>query len=183
MFKKVASVFVLAFGASILSLACSAQTDNTEETATSTDDLTAAQTACTTDDDCVAISKGGCCPNGELVAVNKTHEKSYDKSHTCKTPPTACPLAMRLDTRVAQCNTKNKCALIAPEDISCGGFVMHPHQCPSGFECDFTGKNPDLPGACVKTAPKDCRSTGCSGTSSCQMCWGNFACVPHGAMC
>ena len=38
-------------------------------------------------------------------------------------------------------------------------------------------------GKCEMVAPADCRTTGCSGTSTCQICWASYACVPHGAVC
>jgi hypothetical protein len=182
-FSKVISVVTLAFGASVLTLACSAQTDDANQGQASADeDLTAAQTKCQTDDDCVAIDKGGCCPNGSKVAVNATHESSYESSHECKNPPAACPRNMMLDRRVAECKA-NKCVLVNPEDISCGGFTTNPHQCPSGYECTMTSHTPDAPGACTEVKPADCRTTGCAAGSTCQICWANYACVPKGAVC
>ena len=31
--------------------------------------------------------------------------------------------------------------------------------------------------------PDDCRTTGCSGNTTCQPCWFEFACLPRGAVC
>jgi hypothetical protein len=181
---NVAKVFAVALSASFLCIACAAETQD-EPTSESTDqDLSAAMTSCHTDDDCAAISAGGCCPNGTKVAVNVSHEHAYETSHTCKHPgQQACPLYVVNDTRVAECGTNNKCQLVAIDKIKCGGFMAHAHQCPTGYDCDHTGKNPDVPGVCVEQKPKDCRSTGCGKGSSCSMCWGNYACVPHGAVC
>ena len=36
-------------------------------------------------------------------------------------------------------------------------------------------------GECAPTA--DCRESGCASGRSCQFCWGNWACIPDGAMC
>ena len=38
--------------------------------------------------------------------------------------------------------------------------------CTTGFECKF-----------------DCRSQGCGSGKWCSACWGQFACIPNGAMC
>ncbi len=107
------------------------------------------QTECTTDDDCVAVFAGGCCPDGRKAAVRVGSEDDYAAATTCDQPPAVCPLHVILETRVAQCDyAAHQCAMIAPEDIRCGGFVMHPHQCPAHYECHITG-NPDVPGSCA----------------------------------
>ena len=36
-------------------------------------------------------------------------------------------------------------------------------------------------GACAP--PPDCRSTGCGDGNYCSFCWGNWACIPNGAVC
>jgi hypothetical protein len=174
---------------SVLSLACSASTDATDEgTAGAEEDLSAAQEfGCTVDDDCVAVSKGGCCPNGWNVAVNKHHSRYYANHNTCATPDQVCPLYVILDTRVAQCSSAGKCEMVSPDGMACGGFVAHPHECPDGYTCEASTKNPDFPGTCKKTPPPpppaDCRTTGCATGSTCQICWANYACVPKGAVC
>ena len=182
--SKIVKLGALALGTSFLCIACAAETQD-DTTAESTDqDLSAAMTSCHVDSDCAAVSVGGCCPNGTKVAVNTSHETAYETSHACKHPgQQLCPLNMVLDTRVAECGTNNRCHMVEIEKIQCGGFVMHPHTCPSGYSCDHTGKNPDVPGACTESKPKDCRDTGCSGTSQCSPCWGKFACIPKGAVC
>lgn len=38
-------------------------------------------------------------------------------------------------------------------------------------------------GKCEMVAPTDCRTNGCGTGSTCQVCWGSFACVPKGALC
>jgi hypothetical protein len=97
------------------------------------------------------VSRGGCCPNGLHDAVSVGAEGDYATAHACTiTPHPVCPLAVILDQRIAQCNfATNHCEMVAPEDIACGGFLAHPHQCPSGFECHLTVNMPDRPGKCV----------------------------------
>jgi hypothetical protein len=107
--------------------------------------------SCTTDADCVAVDKAGCCPNGYLVAVNKEQVKAYYTQYACLTPPTACPLLVVHDTRVAQCNfSTHSCEMIAPTSIACGGFIAPSlqHHCPEGYVCKYTTV-PDVPGSCV----------------------------------
>jgi hypothetical protein len=108
---------------------------------------------CDVDADCVAVEKAGCCPNGFLVAVNKDQVKAYETKYACTTPPQVCPLFVVHDTRVAQCNfEKHACAMIAPEDITCGGFIAPAmqHHCPTGFSCNLLARGvPDAGGKCV----------------------------------
>lgn len=108
-------------------------------------------TSCQTDSDCVAVSRGGCCPNGVNVAVSSGAEDDYAAASACTiTPHPLCPFAVILDRRAAQCNfTTNHCEMVAPEDIRCGGFTAHPHQCTSGYSCQLTVSMPDIPGKCV----------------------------------
>ncbi len=72
-------------------------------------------TACTTDDDCVAIKQAapGCCDNGWLVSVNTDSVQSYADANACSAPA-VCPHYVVKDTRVASCDaTSNACVLIA----------------------------------------------------------------------
>src|SRR6185437_190052 len=41
---------------------------------------------------CVAISKGGCCPNGWNVAVNQSSVDAYNAANACADPHPICPL-------------------------------------------------------------------------------------------
>jgi hypothetical protein len=183
---KLFSLFALVSLSSFSVAACAASTDSSTDegqAANSADEeLKASITACKIDDDCTAVSQGGCCDNGYLFAVNKTKVTQYENATKCTANPRPmCPMFMVHDTRVAQCNTTtNKCEMIQPTDIKCGGFVAHPHACPSGYDCEAGGM-PDMPGSCVEA--KDCRSSGCGAGMGCQMCWGKYACVPEHAMC
>ena len=106
--------------------------------------------SCGSDSDCVAIDKGGCCPNGIKVAVNKSEVKAYEKDTACENPPATCPLYVIDDTRVAECNTSTKkCEMVDPSTIRCGGFTVNPHSCPSGWTCKYNSV-PDVPGTCVQ---------------------------------
>ena len=196
--KTVFSMLALAVVGSLSVAACAAPTD---EPVTSPDDTAAesqdaelrmaSYNSCKTDDDCEAVSKGGCCPNGWNVAVNKTKATAYATANKCKVHNQLCPLAVILDERVAQCNPgTKKCEMVKAEDISCGGFTAHPHHCPTGYSCDMTGVHPDLPGKCEKDAtppppppPADCTTTGCPSGKYCSACWGHMACIPNGALC
>ena len=136
---------VFAVVSTFAAIGCSAA----DETAQSDDEIKNGTYACKVDSDCVAISKGGCCPNGWNVAVNKNHVKSYEAAHECHTQQ-ICPLYVIDDTRVAECNTgTKKCEMVAIDDIACGGFTMNPHKCPKGYTCEL-GHIPDLPGSCVE---------------------------------
>ena|SRR5580765_7964760 len=135
---------VFAVVSTFAAIGCSAADDTSQ----SDDEIKNGTYACKVDSDCVAISKGGCCPNGWNVAVNKNHVKSYEASHTCN-EQIICPLYVIDDTRVAECNVNDhKCHMVAIDDIACGGFTMNPHKCPKGYSCEV-GHIPDVPGSCV----------------------------------
>ena len=135
---------VFAVVSTFAAIGCSAA-DDTSQT---DEDIKNGTYACKVDSDCVAVSKGGCCPNGWNVAVNKNHVKSYEAAHECHTQQ-ICPLYVIDDTRVAECNTgTNKCQMVAIDDIACGGFTANPHKCPKGYTCE-ANHIPDLPGSCV----------------------------------
>jgi hypothetical protein len=108
-------------------------------------------TLCTTDADCAAVDRGGCCTDGSLFAVNTDSKTDYAAAVACTANPRPlCPQHIIDDTRVAQCNyDTGRCHMIAPEDIRCGGFTAHPHQCPANYDCKLTISMPDIPGACV----------------------------------
>lgn len=131
-------------------IGCSSAPVSTDDSQATDEEIKSGMYACKKDSDCVAISKGGCCPNGWNVAVNKDHVKQYDASHVCN-EQIACPLYVILDRRVAECDvSKNKCVMVAPDDIRCGGFTINPHTCPKGWSCDYSGHVPDVPGNCVE---------------------------------
>lgn len=143
---KIIGYFVT-LGLVVVGCSSAPSTDGTDQT---DEEIKSGMYACKTDSDCVAISKGGCCPNGWNVAVNKQHVKAYEASHVCH-EQIVCPLYVILDQRVAECNvTKSKCEMVQPEDIRCGGFTANPHTCPKGWVCDYSGHVPDIPGNCVQ---------------------------------
>ncbi len=108
-------------------------------------------TSCHSDAECVAVSRGGCCPNGVNVAVSSGAESDYAAASACTiTPHPVCPFAVILDRRVAQCNhATNHCEMIEIENIQCGGFLANAHQCPTGYACHLPVGMPDRPGSCV----------------------------------
>ncbi|WP_146649211.1 hypothetical protein [Labilithrix luteola] len=147
---KIVSLLALTFVAAGSVAACAADTSSADEgdVVSGEDALSASTFACQDDSDCVAVDKGGCCPDGTEVAVNKSKTKSYAKSAVCKSKSHICPQHRVLETRVAQCNfATKKCEMVQPADISCGGFIKHAHNCPDGYLCLHDG-NPDRGGHC-----------------------------------
>jgi hypothetical protein len=105
--------------------------------------------ACQVDDDCVAVPQAGCCHNGWKTAVNREEVDAYDKAYACTGSHPICPLYIVDDTRVAECNRVSLlCEMVPIDQIACGGFVMHPHECPGDYACTL-GRIPDIPGHCV----------------------------------
>jgi hypothetical protein len=142
------------FAFSLFTAACASAPDAREDATSSDEDELRKSSifACHMDADCVAVEKAECCPSGRLVAVNKNHTDDYAKAYACTDKPTACPLYVIKDTRVAECsNASHKCEMVAIEDIQCGGFIGNAHACPTGYACTHAGAsmNPDLPGACA----------------------------------
>jgi hypothetical protein len=91
---------------------------------------------CTTDDECVAVDKNACCPNGTKEAVSAMAVDAYRASFRCPQARPLCPMDRVLDARVAECsNANHTCEMIKPEEIRCGGFVKNPHDCPPGYRC------------------------------------------------
>jgi hypothetical protein len=187
-FKSLVSLFLLAGGAGLSTVACAAAPEESEEpTEQAGEEIKASWTHCNHDSDCVAVDQGGCCEHGIKVAVNTSSTKAYADSVKCKNPPMACPLFMVLDTRVAQCDASaHKCKMFKPEEIRCGGFTTNPHACPTGYSCDLSGHVPDVPGVCKKNTPppSTCtKNSDCGAGHQCSFCWGKMACIPNGAMC
>jgi hypothetical protein len=134
--SKLASLVALVALSSLSVAACAANTDPAAEedpTASDQQDLSIAKiTACSTDADCVAVPKGGCCTNGYLEAVNKHHTKAYANATKCTVNPRPmCPMFMVHDTRIAQCNeAAGKCEMVAPKDCRTTG-------CSAGATCQM----------------------------------------------
>jgi hypothetical protein len=129
--------------------------------------------SCQRDGDCVAVPKAGCCHNGYLEAVNATQVDAYNAANACPNPHPICPLFLILDKRVARCDfTASKCQLVDPQGARCGGFILNPPSCPDGYQCDFRGHVPDVPGQCEQIcggiAGLSCASgTSCNLDSTC----------------
>jgi hypothetical protein len=91
---------------------------------------------CQTDDDCVAISKGGCCANGWKVAVNVNEVMAYEAANACTVKNPICPLYVVNDTRVAQCNTTtNQCEMVAPKCVDNVLCKLGTHWSPTACKC------------------------------------------------
>jgi hypothetical protein len=111
---------------------------------------TAGYLACSADSDCIAVDRAGCCHNGYKDAVNKDKVAAYKTANACHDPHVICAMFMVNDDRVAVCNTAhNKCEMVKPESIQCGGFIRNAHSCPAGYTCKLSNI-PDAGGTCVK---------------------------------
>jgi hypothetical protein len=109
--------------------------------------------ACQVDSDCVAVWQAGCCRNGWKTAVGCGEQDAYAEAFACHTPHPICPMYIVRDTRVAECNrATHLCEMVSPDQIACGGFILHPHECPDGYECSQTPLA-DLPGRCDPVDP------------------------------
>jgi hypothetical protein len=102
---------------------------------------------CVQDDDCVAVSAGGCCPDGTLFAVNTSTTDEYAAATACVNPPQLCPQHKVFDNRVAECSNAGACQLVKPEDIACGAHSVNSHSCPDGYSCNAPGT--DAAGHCI----------------------------------
>lgn len=130
---------------------------------------------CDVDADCVAVNKRMCCPDCSLEAVNKDQVEAY-QNQPMICPAVLCPLACRLDQRVAQCNTGSKtCEMVEIGAILCGGHTTNPHRCPDGYECQGPQLAYDAPGSCVAVPPP---GQTCGGIANLQ-CPGDQICVEN----
>lgn len=79
----------------------------------STPDAGADFYACTTNADCVAVAKVGCCHNGHLEAVAQGSADAYAKSFVCGEAHPICPQHIVNDVRVPRCSPSlHKCEMV-----------------------------------------------------------------------
>jgi hypothetical protein len=72
--------------------------------------------ACTTDTDCAAVLRNGCCQDGRNEPVNKSSVDAYKSSFTCPTTHPICPMHVILDHRVPACDAaSHMCILVEPK--------------------------------------------------------------------
>lgn len=79
--------------------------------------------ACTADEDCLKVSKGGCCTSYQFVAVNASRAADYAGANTCQPPYPPCappPVDEVADRAVARCEA-NRCVLGEPRGCFYGG--------------------------------------------------------------
>jgi hypothetical protein len=70
--------------------------------------------ACTTDAECVAVPRVGCCHNGWNEAVAASQKDAYATSFTCPDPHPMCVMMIVRDTRVPRCDgSTHLCGLVA----------------------------------------------------------------------
>lgn len=72
--------------------------------------------ACSSDSDCVAVDRAGCCHNGYKDAVNAGQVEAYQGANACKEAHHMCPKFMILDKRVAKCDlVAKRCMMVKAE--------------------------------------------------------------------
>ncbi len=142
----------------------------------------AEHTACTQADDCVV---GGCsgqlCNEASLGPIASTCE--WTAAYACYQGATcerqadgACGWThdATLDACLDAADTVVCPTLSPPSPNFCGEGGPAPtpitdeNNCVIGYECATT---------------TDCRTDGCGTGSKCDWCWGNYACIPNGALC
>jgi hypothetical protein len=70
---------------------------------------------CTTDADCVAVPKVGCCHIGWKVAVAKGSVEAYASSYRCPIAQPICIQVLVIDQRVPRCDpARLLCELVGP---------------------------------------------------------------------
>jgi hypothetical protein len=111
---------------------------------------------CELDEDCYAVAKNMCCPDGTKEAINATREAAdrYKSSwNQGRCPPVACPAIRKQDNRTAQCNyPTNRCEMVDIDKIACGGDIkaqLELHKCPDAYKCQLP-PSPGSPGKCIK---------------------------------
>jgi hypothetical protein len=71
--------------------------------------------ACTTDTDCVAVPRAGCCDNGWKEAVAASQKDAYAQANACTRQRPVCPMYKVRDRRVAYCDPQaHLCAMKQP---------------------------------------------------------------------
>jgi hypothetical protein len=122
-FSRCSLLSISALGFSLAACGSAVSSEAVSHTGQASTAADPAFTACTTDDDCVAIKQAapGCCDNGWLVAVNTTSADAYDGANTCTPATLICPKYIVNDTRVASCDaTSNACTLVNAPITSTG---------------------------------------------------------------
>jgi hypothetical protein len=105
---------------------------------------------CNVDADCIAVESQQCCSVGLSEAVHKDHVAAYEASFDpFQCAAVFCKLVFHVEDRVPLC-LSNRCAMVEPEEIRCGGFSTNPHACPAGYRCKLPEDVADVPGRCVR---------------------------------
>ncbi len=180
MSKNTFGLSAVALAFALVVPACTAAIDS-PDAASSEDEIRASKSlfACKVDNDCVAVPRAQCCPNGFLEAVNVNKVEAYKTANACKNPPSVCPRFIVNDTRVASCNTgTKKCEMVAKpafgeEGGTCGTIAGI--QCHAGLHCALEGNFPDAAGTCAK-APAFGEEGGKCGTIAGIQCKSGLSC-------
>ena len=111
--------------------------------------------ACTTDADCVKVSRGGCCTSYQRIAVNASRAEDYAAQNLCKPPYPPCAPPPNDDGApelVARCEA-NACVLGAPRGCLYGGVQRNVGDSfPSTDGCNTCFCGPEGGVGCTKRA-------------------------------
>jgi hypothetical protein len=108
-------------------------------------------TSCQRDSDCVAVERG-CCALNDLISVRADEADAYHASLQCPAHQICPEIVFYNDGSTPECNaTTQKCEMVKPDDVACGGRTLNPHSCPDGWTCAGPGLAVDVPGKCYKT--------------------------------
>jgi hypothetical protein len=77
--------------------------------------------ACSTDTDCIAVPKVGCCHLGFKAAVAKNRADAYSASFHCPNQHPICIEILVIDDRTARCNASTHMCELVGDSTSCGG--------------------------------------------------------------
>ncbi len=112
-----------------------------------------------------------CCTNLGDTAVLGSKASAYTASLNCATPQFCPAFVGPKNYGAAECNrTTNKCEIVQPADIKCGGHTIPSaqHYCPAGYSCQGPALAFDGFGSCVQF---------CGGFAGIQCHDGNQSCV------
>jgi len=104
--------------------------------------------SCKVDSDCAKVP-AHCCTNLGNTAVAVGEEAAYQASLGCQASQICPKIATRDDHSQPEC-LNNKCSLVKPADIACGGHVINNHACPTNYSCQGDALASDGTGKCYQ---------------------------------